>query len=90
MSTDTQDMLTRLQLAAAQQNQPAFAGIQAPTDPAAMQNILSQLQNNMAVQQAGNTGNDQYSFLRNAGAKDFQRAANSFGSAGQQAANVIN
>lgn len=90
-SEDMSNLIAKLQMQAAQVGQPSFAGIQAPVDPGIQNNILQQIQQQNLVDQAGSEpGFGEWNPLFNAGKKDFQRAANAFGDAAQQGANVIN
>ena len=76
MSADYSDMIAKLQIALAQQqNQgPSLFGLQSQTDPNQTAAVLKQMQNQQVVNQAGTEGTGQYAYLHNAGQKDFARA----------------
>ena len=76
MGADYSDMIAKLQMALAQQqNQgPSLFGLQSQTDPNQTAAVLKQMQNQQVVNQAGTEGTGQYAYLHNAGQKDFARA----------------
>jgi hypothetical protein len=89
MGASTQDLINQIQLAQAQQTQPGFAGINAPPDPAKMQQFLVQLQQQQRAQQqqqyidqVSRPTPGEWGFFHDAGRADMARA-------GQGIANLL-
>lgn len=81
MGADYSDMVAKLQMAQAQQqNQgPSLFGLQSQMDPNTTAAILKKLQDQQYVAQAGNENAGEYSYLANAGKKDQARVGQALG-----------
>lgn len=79
MTAGTQDMIAQLQAQIAQGQQPSLFGLQAAPDQNTLRALLSRLQSQQSVDQAGTTDAGQFSVFANAGQKDFARAGQMLG-----------